>query len=273
MLTTCKHENALNADFQVTLVKYSDGENLKYALRGIDTIISTVTGENQVKLVKAAVQARVRRFAPAEFEGPSQLRRSDDPLDRGRAAARQWLQHYQQHIQTTVFVCGILYERFQPGGLRQSGIAATSYFSNEGDYILDSRQMTAQVPAYDTRDQGTVTICMTAAQDVARFVTKALDLESWPAELRMCGERIRVTDLFALVQDLRGEHPLHPSTSSHRLFTPRQVRTSIRSNGTIQAHSRASSMLRLLLETYHARLAHVRFLLRQPGNTTSKMQT
>jgi hypothetical protein len=185
-------------------VDYNDLESLKYALRGIDTVISTVTGRSQIELIKAAVSIRVRRFAPAEFEGLPQLRAPNDPLDRGRTVARQYLQHYAQFIQSTTFVCGIFYERFQPGGLQHTRIGLTSSMSGEGDYIMNCRTMSAKVPAYDADENMTVTICMTAAQDVARFVTKALDLPSWPAELRMMGQRVLVKDLVETVQRLKG---------------------------------------------------------------------
>lgn len=153
----------------------------------------------------------VRRFAPAEFEGlPSTV----DPLDRGRSIARQWLKHYEQHIQSTVFVCGIFYERFQPGGLNQARIRGIPGIGGEGDFILDCRSFTAQVLTYDSNDSADVTICMTALQDVARFVTRALDLPFWPSELRMCGERIRVRDLVHSVQRLMGEHSLAHTTKN-----------------------------------------------------------
>lgn len=188
----------------MSVVDYNDIESLKYALRGIDTVISTVTGRSQIELIKAAVSIRVRRFVPAEFEGLPQLRAANDPLDRGRTLARQYLQHYAQFIQSTTFVCGILYERFQPGGLQHTRIGLTSGLSGEGDYIMNCRTMHAKVPAYDADENMTVTICMTAAQDVARFVTKAIDLPQWPAELRMTGQRLLVKDLVELVQRLKG---------------------------------------------------------------------
>lgn len=186
------------------MVDYDDAESLRYALRGIDTVISTVTGPAQIDLIKAAVSVRVRRFAPAEFEGLSQLRSANDPLDRGRSRALHWLNHYSQFIQSTRFVCGILYERLQPGGLVQSGMGITSGFCHEGDYIMNCRSMEAQVPAYDTNNNSNVAICMTAAQDVGRFVTKAIDLRQWPAELRMSGQRILVKDLVSTVSRLKG---------------------------------------------------------------------
>ncbi|KAK3052402.1 hypothetical protein LTR09_006612 [Extremus antarcticus] len=191
--------------YQVTVVDYDDADSLKYALRGIDTVISTVTGAPQVELIKAAVSVRVRRFAPAEFEGLPQLRPANDPLDRHRSLALHWLNHYSQFVQSTRFVCGILYERFQPGGLAQSIMGLSSGFSGEGDYIMNCRTMEAQVPAYDAENNSDVAICMTAAQDVGRFVTKAIDLKQWPAELRMCGQRILVKDLVATVSRLKGQ--------------------------------------------------------------------
>ena len=184
---------------------YTDVKTLEFALRGIDTVISTVTGPSQVELIKAAYASRVRRFAPAEFEGLPSLRSQNSSLDRGRYAARQWLSYYSQHIQSTTFVCGILYERFQPGGLQQSRMGITSGFSGEGDYIMNCRTMNAQVPAYDAQNNPNVTVCITAAQDVGRFVTKAIDLRQWPTEMRMVGQRITVKDLVAAVQRLKGE--------------------------------------------------------------------
>ena len=190
--------------YQVLVVDYSDADSLKFALRGIDTVISTVTGPNQIELIRAAVAARVRRFAPAEFEGLPALQNADGPLDRSRTAARRWLLYYSQHIQSTIFVCGILYERFQPGGLLQSRIGLTSGFGREGDYIMNCGNMTARIPAYDSSNDPNVTICMTAAQDVGRFVTKAIDMRQWPAEMSMQGLRIAVKDLVALVERMKG---------------------------------------------------------------------
>jgi hypothetical protein len=146
------------------VVDYTDGDNLKYALRGIDTIISTVTGPNQIHLIKAAVSARVRRFAPAEFEGPPQLRPPNDPLDRQRTTALTWLRHHKSNIEHTVFVCGIFYERFQPGGLPQALIARTTGYHGEGTYIFDGAKMTAESPALSPSNQPDVTICMTSVR-------------------------------------------------------------------------------------------------------------
>lgn len=176
-----------------------------FALRGTDTVISTVTGVNQITLIRASVRARCRRFAPAEFEGLPGLRPDNSPLDRHRSVAQRLLTQCSSKIEWTNFVCGIFYERFQPGGLAHSLIGGTSNINGEGDYIMDIRRMTAQVPALDASGQATATICMTSVQDVARFVTKAIDLPQWPRELRMCGERIPVSALVAAVERMKRE--------------------------------------------------------------------
>ena len=102
-------------------------------------------------------------------------------------------------------MCGIFYERFQPGGLSASRLGLTSGFAGEGDYIANSRTMEAQVPCYDSIGTPNVTVCLTAAQDVGRFVTRALDLPQWPPAMSMCGDRIAVRDLINLIQQLQGE--------------------------------------------------------------------
>ena len=233
---------------------YSNIESLQYALRGIDTVISTVTGPNQIELIRAAVSVNVRRFAPAEFEGLPQLRSANNPLDRSRLLARQLLSHYSQRIQSTTFVCGILYERFQPGGLQQSRMGVTSRFASEGDYIMNCRLMQAQVPAYDAVNSPSVRICMTAAQDVGRFVTKAIDLRQWPPELRMVGQRVLVTDLINSVQTMTGEY-----TDLQTLFRSKLtdcLTTPARTFNPIQYHNPAS--LRSELQVANAQQDHAR---------------
>jgi hypothetical protein len=52
--------------------------------------------------------------------------------------------------------------------------------------------------------------------DVAKFVTKAIDLPTWPTELRMCGERVTVHNLTILVQRVKSTHsPPRYSTALH----------------------------------------------------------
>lgn len=103
----------------------------------------------------------------------------------------------------TIFTCGILYERFAPGGLAASQIATESVIAHEGSYLMDFRRRTAQIPFHGP--SGNVPqICMTSARDVARFVTAALDLPTWPREFRMRGDQMTVRDVIAVAEQVQG---------------------------------------------------------------------
>ena len=103
----------------------------------------------------------------------------------------------------TVFSCGVFYERFAPGGMAGSQIGVQSQLGREGDYLLDFRRERAQVPFNSTSGQP-ASICMTSARDVARFIVAALDLPSWPRELRLRGERMNVREVIAIAEQVRG---------------------------------------------------------------------
>lgn len=168
---------------------------------GVDTVISTVMGAPQCRLVEAAVQCRVRRFAPAEFEGQPGMRGQSDILDRGRDSALSTLQYYRGHIQYTVFVCGILYERFSVNGMVSQRIGTSTGYGNEGDFIAHARYMTSVAPVYDAA-QNLSFLCLTSAHDVARFVVRSLDT-TWVSEMSMCGERMTVHDLVETIRTCR----------------------------------------------------------------------
>ena len=175
--------------YAVLVVDYTDQNSLQHAVKGVQTIISTVTGEAQLELLKAAVAQGVRRFAPAEFEGPpdqqalSDLPIEQDPLDRGKRNIRAWLIHYGNRIESTVFVCGVLYERFAPGGLHSYRLGCATDVGAEGDFIINVRNLRATAPLHNQNNEH-VTLCLTAAQDVARLVVRSLDMRTWPRRAR-----------------------------------------------------------------------------------------
>ncbi|KAF2838415.1 isoflavone reductase family protein [Patellaria atrata CBS 101060] len=206
LLLSRSEKPQLAEEYDVEVVDYDDAGSLQHALLGVDTVISTVTGDAQLNLINAAVQCHVRRFMPAEFEGSISRRPVDsqsDPLDRGKGAALQRLEFYRGSIESTVFTCGVFYERFAPHGLAGAGLGIGSGIAGEGAYMVNLRNMMGAAPIYDPLNN-LVYICMTSAQDVARFVVRCLDLDEWPRELRMCGERVSVWDLLATIQEVRG---------------------------------------------------------------------
>lgn len=208
--------------WQVVVTDYSDGPGLDFNLAGVNVVISTVSGVSQLALIDAAFRVGVHRFAPAEFEGRPSLRPAQDALDRGRRGALERLNQYQPRgMQYCVFVCGIFYERFAPGGMIASSIGRGSGISGEGDYVLNTRHMKAHIP--HAADGPSATVCITSAQDVGRFVAAAVGMPQWPSELRMCGERMNLSELVRVAEVMRGrpferaDHNLESLDSSLRL--------------------------------------------------------
>lgn len=191
---------------------YSNGPGLEFNLAGVNVVISTISGASQLALIDAAFRAGVHRFAPAEFEGRPSLRPVQDALDRGRRGALERLHQYQPRgMQYCVFVCGIFYERFAPGGMIASNIGRGSGISGEGDYVLNTRHMKAHIP--HEPDGPAATVCITSAQDVGRFVAASVGMPHWPSELRMCGERMNFSDLVRVAEVIRGNlFSVPPST-------------------------------------------------------------
>jgi len=186
-------------------VNYSNQDDLRYKLTGVDTVISTISGAPQLALITAAANVHVRRFVPSEFEGRPSLRPVGDVFDRGKRAALQRLQQYQQYgMDYCVFSCGIFYERFAPGGMGSLNIGNGSGVAGEGECVMDVRRMKASIPQYDSAGN-LIHICLTSAQDVARFVVAALELPTWPTELRMMGERMSVLNVVQEAESMRGK--------------------------------------------------------------------
>lgn len=225
------------------MVNFADVEELRYALRGVDLVISTIPGQAQLHLIDAAHQARVRTFVPSEFEGALARRPppSNDPLDdRYSAQALDRLNELSQPqpqppqphspsspspfppMSFTVFSCGVFYERLAPGGLAAFNIGAGQTLSGQGDYLADIENATAEI--VETNAQGgRVLVSMTSVYDVARFVAAAIEIgpERWPRELRMRGDQLSVRDIVATAMSVRGsEFDLELSRVSWRLWSP-----------------------------------------------------
>lgn len=129
-------------------------------------------------LIEAAAAATVGRFVPSEYSGPPSLRPANDLLDNGHRRAILRLASLESTgMKFSLFTCGILYERFGPGGTAQVQLAKGSGLDVDGSYLFNMRKHTAELP------QGSNTkISMTSLRDLARFVVAALKLSSWPRE-------------------------------------------------------------------------------------------
>ncbi|KAI6089839.1 NAD(P)-binding protein [Hypoxylon rubiginosum] len=212
VLSTRAHpEFESNYDCQVAVVDYTRLDDLQFALQGIDLVISTISGAEQLNLIDAARRAHVRCFVPSEFEGAVSHRPPPgaDPFDSDSSAALTQLRHWSSSrhhpMKYTVFSCGIFYERFAPGGLQACGMGVTCRIRNQGDYLIDIGRGTAEIP--ETNPQGrSVQVVMTSAVDVARFVAAAVELgiDSWPREFKMRGSRMSTQRLQEICSEVRG---------------------------------------------------------------------
>ncbi|KAI5854022.1 hypothetical protein BZA05DRAFT_444280 [Tricharina praecox] len=184
----------------VIRVDYALPDSLSTALKGMDTLISTVTNTSaQLALIDACLTARVRRFAPAEFEGLLECRPLACPPSRNRFDVLARLREEKHRLDSTVFVCGLLMERFSPGGLVGSGICSPrGHLKGEGELLLDFRAARAWIPAGETR------ACFVAARDLAAFVVAALEAREWPEQWRCCGERLTMEELVRIAEEVRG---------------------------------------------------------------------
>lgn len=179
-------------------VNYYSHDSLSYALQGVDMVISTITGPEQINLILAAGDGHVRHFVPSEFEGSLSNRPANDALDRGSAQALDLLRHLddRRRMRYTVFSCGVFMETFLPYGLGTLGIGYGAGVADAGGYIVDMNAGTAEYAERDT-NRNHIKLCLTSVYDVVRFVVAALDLgpRHWPHELTMRGDRLSVKDL------------------------------------------------------------------------------
>jgi uncharacterized protein YbjT (DUF2867 family) len=194
---------------QVAIVDYDDVENLRYTLQGVDLVISTIVGNEQLNLIDAARRARVKVFVPSEFEGDLNHRPANDPLDRGSQSALEllegWSQSKSHRLRYTVFSCGVFMERFGPGGLQTYGIGAGCGIQGPDDYLVNIQEARSEIIPANSSGRP-VRISMTSVYDVAQFITAAIELglDSWPKEFRMRGDSITVQELVETCSNTLG---------------------------------------------------------------------
>jgi hypothetical protein len=106
---------------------------------------------------------------------------------------------------STIFTCGVFYERFARGGLRSLGIGASSNVYFQGSYLMDVELSTAEVVEQDTHGRP-INVSLTSVYDVARFLVAALDLDiqTWPNEFRMQGDRRTVAEIIQWAESVKG---------------------------------------------------------------------
>lgn len=166
-----------------------------------------MSGYPQINLIDAAANTRVRRFVPSEFEGTPARQKADDGLDRGKSVSRDRLRYWSQrtNMRSTVFTCGVFYERFARGGLASMGIGASTGVYYQGTYLMDIGQGTAEVTERNASGHS-IHVSMTSVNDVGRFLAAAIELglRDWPSEFRMAGDRRTVAEILSWAETVRG---------------------------------------------------------------------
>lgn len=194
---------------QVAVVDYADVEDLRYTLRGVDLLISTIAGNEQLNLIDAARKARVGVFVPSEFEGDLSHRPANDPLDRGSHSAldllERWSHSKSHNMRYTVFSCGLFMERFGPGGMQTYQMGAGCGIQGPDDYLVNIQEARAEIVPLNSSGRP-VQVSLTSVYDVARFITSAIELglENWPKEFRMRGDSMTVQELVRTCSNVRG---------------------------------------------------------------------
>jgi hypothetical protein len=108
---------------------------------------------------------------------------------------------------STIFCCGVFYERFARGGLGSLGIGASTNVYYQGAYLIDIEARTATIVERQSRGQVVaIPLCLTSVYDVAQFLVAALgiNLQHWPAEFTMQGDRRTVVEVLQLAELEKG---------------------------------------------------------------------
>ncbi|KAK0635169.1 hypothetical protein B0T17DRAFT_465992, partial [Bombardia bombarda] len=205
-----QHPEFVQLDCQVATVDYEDIEGLRYTLQGVDLLISTISGNEQLNLIDAARRARVRLFVPSEFEGDLSHRPTpEDPLNRDSPAALEFLERWSQSrshpMRFTVFSCGIFMERFAPGGMQTLGIGGSSGVQSPYDYLVNIQ--TGEAEIVETNASGRPAhVALTSVYDVAAFIAAAVEMgpAHWPREFRMRGDYLSVSEVIMACEQIRG---------------------------------------------------------------------
>ncbi|KAF1969696.1 NAD(P)-binding protein [Bimuria novae-zelandiae CBS 107.79] len=186
----------------VTLVTvdYDNVESLVHALKGVHTLLSFVgevqdpTSSVQRKLIDAAVQAGVRRFAPSEW-GTSKMEHLDWYAFKG--ATREYLKEINNDkkvLEYTLFQAGLFLNY-----LTYPHNSAKHLHQMDMPLNLNDRRFIMLEGGDDSR------VNFVTVQDLAHIVAKAVDYEGeWPIEGGVRGTEITMGELLALSKKVRG---------------------------------------------------------------------
>lgn len=186
----------------VKVVSFESKESLVTALEGVHTVISAIgdhshSGPAQLALVQAAISANVTRFIPSGWSG----------IDGGKDDVIE-LYRFQQPV------LAALRESKLEWSNPENGIFI-NYFATPTKGIghlkplkfwIDVENCTATIPG-----DGEKKLVYTAAEDVGKFIAKALDVPGkWPRSLRIVGSSVTHNEIVKIAEKIRGKREACP---------------------------------------------------------------
>jgi hypothetical protein len=221
----------------IRVVDYHDLESLTLALKDVHTVISVTCAVDgtqaqiQINLLKAAVNAGCKRFAPSQWSfGPiayekigvlkmgfdgvwEECMKQKDKIECARfnnGAFMNYLGHGIHPIESKLDEETQLQKLKEGKGYMDNEDAACQGLSREGGldddsgaYPIGFKNGTAEFPAKDDGQWSRIT--MTTLRDVGAFVAASLNLPKWEENMNMVGDTIRLDELLSIAESVTGK--------------------------------------------------------------------
>jgi dTDP-4-dehydrorhamnose reductase len=181
----------------IVSVDYNNHTHLVKALQDVHTVISCIGDiddscrEAQLALLKASVEAGIKRFAPSEWAGPSEKNTAIEIYTKNKKPVVDAVKH--SGIEYTVFSNGLFMDYF-----------ATPQHSNP--YLepmvfgIDINKCTAWFAG-----TGDEPLNVTLLEDAARIFAAMLDLDKWEHYSGVVGSRTSWNEIVQLGEKIRGQ--------------------------------------------------------------------
>jgi hypothetical protein len=184
-------------DVTVISVDYNDHSQLVTALQNVHTVISCIADMNdacrdaQLALLKASVEAGVKRFLPSEWAGPSEKNTAIDLYTKNKKPVVDAVK--KSGIEYTIFCNGLFMDYFatpqqsnpylEPMVFGVDINKCTAWFAGTGDEPLN----------------------VTLLEDVGKVVAALLDLDKWEPYSGIIGSRTSWNEIVRLGEKVRGQ--------------------------------------------------------------------
>ncbi|KNC96789.1 uncharacterized protein SPPG_07994 [Spizellomyces punctatus DAOM BR117] len=184
---------ALGVD--VRPIDYTSHTSIVKALENVHTLISCIAAggdalaDVQIKLLRAAEAAGVKRFAPSEWASDTQINTNIEGYFPKKAVIEE-LQ--KSKLEWTLFMNGVFMNYL--ASPRGTGHLQPLKF------VIDTENRTANIPG-----TGNEPVVMTTVQDVAKFVVGSLSLPSWPEKSGIIGDLTTYNHVVKAAERITGE--------------------------------------------------------------------